>query len=420
MTIVAPEGEQAKVLDFGVSKLLDADSEQKATATGCAIGSPLYMSPEQFTGGAVTERSDIYSFGCMLYELLAGQPPFERETVFALLQAHLHETPAPLSFPPEWRLMGEKLEMVAGKAMQKDPPDRFATMGEIRQALQEISNDPSVALGFGVSAGGVKNPRNRHASPRVMAVGAAAVGCVALALAAGISIWQNRVPDESDANNSGTQSTIAYNLYHRGQLDEAESEARAALKNAKTEFEHRSALMILARSLEDSPHHERRAQAIPMFEELLSYARKANKRTREDIEVMQRCYISTAELALESNAPQAEELARRAYYDARDLYGPEDWRRPRLMAEWARRRGDLQSTLRFDKEMLEALDRHSPPEDETPELAALAARDFLRSGAKPRRIKADILKLLPGPQQFDPNGPKLNKALNEALGLDKP
>ena len=83
------------IVDFGIARLLE-DNSPRLTAPTQTIGSPLYMSPEQTMGIDVDERSDLYSFGCVLYELLAGRPPFVAETPIAVMRMHLEERPVPM------------------------------------------------------------------------------------------------------------------------------------------------------------------------------------------------------------------------------------------------------------------------------------------------------------------------------------
>ncbi len=97
---VAPGGERVKILDFGIAKLMKSGA--KRTATSAVIGTPLYMSPEQCRGaGEVDERSDVYSLGVVLYEMLAGRCPFNAEGGGEVLGMHLFKEPPPLaSFAP--------------------------------------------------------------------------------------------------------------------------------------------------------------------------------------------------------------------------------------------------------------------------------------------------------------------------------
>ncbi|MFU8805516.1 MAG: serine/threonine protein kinase, partial [Bradymonadaceae bacterium] len=92
---IAGGGTFVKVLDFGIAKVLGAETQ--VTQTGQIFGTPDYMSPEQCQGTDVDGRSDLYALGCILYELLGGRPPFRRETPMAVLMAHVFENVEPLS-----------------------------------------------------------------------------------------------------------------------------------------------------------------------------------------------------------------------------------------------------------------------------------------------------------------------------------
>ena len=130
-----------KLLDFGIAKVL-ADSGvtmQQLTATGEAIGSPLYMSPEQGRGMKVDNRADIYSLGCVMHECFAGYPPFKGANAMATIQMHLNDPPAPLSglCRSEQEL---QIASLIHKCILKNPDDRFQSAGELADHLAEIAN----------------------------------------------------------------------------------------------------------------------------------------------------------------------------------------------------------------------------------------------------------------------------------------
>ncbi|HEX3234133.1 MAG TPA: protein kinase [Gemmatimonadales bacterium] len=131
--ILLSEG-QALVADFGVAKALAAGSESRLTETGMAVGTPAYMSPEQAGGGPVDGRSDIYALGCVLYEMLTGEPPFTGPTPQAILAKRVLEP------VPHVRTLRESvpepLEQAVTRALAKAPADRFANAAEFAQALQ--------------------------------------------------------------------------------------------------------------------------------------------------------------------------------------------------------------------------------------------------------------------------------------------
>jgi len=124
----------ARVADFGLARALGAVGAGRLTETGLAVGTPTYMSPEQGSGGPVDARSDLYALGCVLYEMLAGEPPHTGPTVRAILAKHLSE-PA----PPVRRArptVTEPLERAVSKALAPLAADRFQTAAEFAQALE--------------------------------------------------------------------------------------------------------------------------------------------------------------------------------------------------------------------------------------------------------------------------------------------
>ena len=137
-----------KLLDFGLSKVAQGPAAQDETVTqtnaGTIVGSAAYMSPEQAEGKPVDGRSDIFSFGVMLYELIAGRRPFCGDTAISTLAAILRDEPQPLDAP-------EEFSRVVMRCLRKIPADRYPTMGELKAALRELScfssaPQPSIAV----------------------------------------------------------------------------------------------------------------------------------------------------------------------------------------------------------------------------------------------------------------------------------
>lgn len=132
---ITPQG-KVKVLDFGIAKLVGPEvSDQKVTAVtqpGQVIGTPGYMSPEQARGKATDKRSDIWSFGCVLYEMLSGRVPFKGETISDTL-ANILQTDADFeALPAE---AGPQVRKVLYKCLEKDPDSRYQSAAQIRQDL---------------------------------------------------------------------------------------------------------------------------------------------------------------------------------------------------------------------------------------------------------------------------------------------
>ena len=128
--LLTPDG-SVKVTDFGIARALD-DSEE-LTKTGAVIGTATYFSPEQAQGLPADERSDIYSLGVVLYELVTGQPPFSGESPVAVAYQHVSElAPPPSGINPD---VPAALETIIEKALEKDPAVRYQTAIEIRNDL---------------------------------------------------------------------------------------------------------------------------------------------------------------------------------------------------------------------------------------------------------------------------------------------
>jgi serine/threonine-protein kinase len=119
----------AKVLDFGLAKWIDGETALPHTQTGMVLGTLAYMSPEQADGRPVDERSDIFSFGAVLYELVSGRRAFEGGTAGEIIGAVLHRDPPPLQ-------TSTSLARIIERCMAKAPADRFQTAGDLRSALE--------------------------------------------------------------------------------------------------------------------------------------------------------------------------------------------------------------------------------------------------------------------------------------------
>ena len=124
-------GWSAVVSDFGIAAVRDAAREDQLTRTGTSLGSALYMSPEQATAEPVDERTDIWSLGCVVYEMLAGVPPFGRDAKAALARS-LTEKPAPLRGV---RVAG--FNAAVFRALARNAKDRFAAVGDFARALEK-------------------------------------------------------------------------------------------------------------------------------------------------------------------------------------------------------------------------------------------------------------------------------------------
>src|SRR5207247_3209837 len=172
-----------KVLDFGLAKLaepswpaMDARAPAVAgggTESGVALGTPRYMSPEQARGEKVDARTDIFSLGVMLYEMIAGRPPFAGATTSDLIAALLKDEPQPLAShapaaPPE-------LVRIVGKALRKSREERYQNAGALLADLKQLQRDLEFSPGekrrSGLSGAEGGTPNKRGLAAIVALVG---------------------------------------------------------------------------------------------------------------------------------------------------------------------------------------------------------------------------------------------------------
>ncbi len=142
--------ESAKIIDFGIAKLLTESQAQSMTATGQTFGSPLYMSPEQCQGHKLDYRSDVYSLGCVMYEMLTGVPAIKGDSVVSTIYKHLNEVPKRFAEVLPGAKFPGGIEEAVFKALQKNPESRFQSAGEMYDAIAKMV-DPN-ANSHGITA----------------------------------------------------------------------------------------------------------------------------------------------------------------------------------------------------------------------------------------------------------------------------
>ncbi len=182
-------GNQARVADFGIARALSEVRGNTLTGTGIVVGSPAYMSPEQAAGDRELDgRSDVYALGCVLYEMLAGQPPFSGPTQESLMRQHL-VTP-----PPEVTqlrpLVPPHIAQALSRAMAKAPADRFQTPAQFIAALRTVSSGENSSPSLATST------TARSTRRTTWIVGAAVIA------AAAAGIWLSQRATSSTAANA--------------------------------------------------------------------------------------------------------------------------------------------------------------------------------------------------------------------------
>jgi serine/threonine-protein kinase len=164
--MLTPTG-AVKVMDFGIARAV-ADSAATMTQTQAVIGTAQYLSPEQARGEQVDARSDLYSTGCLLFELLTGRPPFTGDSPVAVAYQHVREiAPPPSAFASD---VPESLDRVTAKALAKDREARYSTAAEFRSDLEAVLRGGTVAA---PAVGAAVLPVSTGEATQVMAPAAA-------------------------------------------------------------------------------------------------------------------------------------------------------------------------------------------------------------------------------------------------------
>ena len=143
--ILLDQHDRAYITDFGIALVAGTERITRLSRSGTAVGTPEYMSPEQIaTPDDIDHRTDVYSFGCVLYEMLSGQPPFgsrdQGTTEFELMQAHVKLAPVPIR--QRNPTVDKQTEAVLQCALAKDRDERFAGCGDMAQALMGLQPVP--------------------------------------------------------------------------------------------------------------------------------------------------------------------------------------------------------------------------------------------------------------------------------------
>jgi serine/threonine protein kinase/DNA-binding SARP family transcriptional activator len=221
------ENGHALVADFGIARAISTAGGERLTETGIALGTPAYMSPEQGAeDGQVDGRSDLYALGCVVYEMLAGTPPFTGPTAQAILARHAVDPVAPIRTVRETVPRG--VEQAVLKALAKVPADRYPGATEFAQALTQ----PALEQGSG---GRLATSRGAKLA---LGVGVSAAATLALLIGLGFGGWRERPQPRTPL----TRNAEAYDLYLRADMLLAERQNRENDSVAITLFERSMAL----------------------------------------------------------------------------------------------------------------------------------------------------------------------------------
>ncbi len=197
---------QAKIIDFGIAKLSGARAKAKPlTKPGEIFGSPLYMSPEQCTGNSLDQRSDIYSLGCVMYEMLLGKPPFVGDTVLATIYMHVNEPVARISESAVKAAIPDELEKIIERMLHKNPDLRFQSANELLTELKTFGRKYTETAQMHQTLSKLSSVAFWRSKPAILTV-------LALSLAAAIWVFlsQGKLNSTSDSEVSNASTGLTH------------------------------------------------------------------------------------------------------------------------------------------------------------------------------------------------------------------
>ena len=230
--------EVAKVVDFGIAKAMQ-EGEEALTRTGLVIGTPEFMSPEQLLGDPVDSRSDIYSLGCILYQMLTGTPAFQATTREQMIKRRLtEEPPHPRTLNAE---ISPTLDTVVHRMLARSPQERYRSASDVRDRLapdlaMELPPNPlyrptprsAPTLMLDVLAQETTERMTRRApSRRAQAVGGIAAALLVVGAAAGLALRGRPHPSLASQVNGLGASTAASSVKHAALIPEGASRSSA-------------------------------------------------------------------------------------------------------------------------------------------------------------------------------------------------
>ncbi len=159
----------ARIIDFGIAKLIGAKTDSlNLTRGGQVLGSLCYMSPERISAKPIDGRADIYSLGCLIYEILSGHPPFMSDDPEEIVAAQMKKQPPRLAPPDSSNPMLGSFDQIIAKCMEKDPNNRYQSMNDLKLAVENVTSNQqrtSGSLRKTLTKTAVQWDKNRAPSP---------------------------------------------------------------------------------------------------------------------------------------------------------------------------------------------------------------------------------------------------------------
>ncbi len=274
LTVDSPgHGVHVKLIDFGLAKLIGLNNFQKLTQTGMALGSVMYASPEQCLGQPLDARSDIYSLGCVLYEMLTGFPPYTADNVTAVMFQQLNES---VGSTGNWLKVPAELQPVLSKCMAKEKERRYSSAAALKEDLERVLDGHVAELeGSAVAADdtfhSAKNPFRSPSGPEFnsarkhFVVGTLAFLAFCLIIAGGVlSLGRTEVAPPQPLARTLVHDQL-YQLVNEnkiGQLDEPKVKRILSLiesyKRDRYRYMDHTSLMMQAYQMANSYYYDKK------------------------------------------------------------------------------------------------------------------------------------------------------------------
>jgi serine/threonine protein kinase len=312
--LIDGEDDGVKLLDFGIAKLLPQSGlqSQSLTASGEVFGTPLYMAPEQILGFPTDARSDLYSVGCVMYEVLCGKPPFAGHSLFETMQKHISEPIHPFSRYKSDLAVPAKLQSIIFKAMSKEPNDRQQTMLDLKQELDSVFDPPASDA---VPRANVPPPRSRFKQTVITATVVAL-----LVVTAGGTWWTSKQVSAKRQQRWERLYESAQIAFEKGNLAESEIVSRQALSVAQT---FGNSDIRLAMTLDRLGQIDIRQKKYSEAKEYLQHAIDIKKRVlgSDDPQVAEGIVHLAIAYRLENNIAKSTELLDQAQAIEKSVFG---------------------------------------------------------------------------------------------------
>lgn len=300
--VFSEEDGRCKILDFGVAT--NTQEQARRTQSGALVGTSLYISPEQCHGQKADHKSDIYSMGCILYEMLTGQPPFTGETPISLFRQHATKMPV-LDNLDAAELEVAGIKTIVSKALQKDPAKRYQTMAAMSNDIKKALDGQGSDIRTVQEDAKTSTLANFCAPPAILLL----MTFLSVSMVWGISTFSNRDLPQLPVNHTNNKLS-----YLEAQAARAEARLEEAIKTKRVEALERLARIAFDR-LQELEHEYaqqgRSAEAINTCNRRIGCIQYLSDRGTARTNLHLSLYLRYRSMYISSNSPAERLMAQK-------------------------------------------------------------------------------------------------------------